>query len=321
MTNGKFIISLDFELHWGAAEKWDLATKKDYFDTTRKSIPQVLSLFEKYGIHATWATVGFLFAKNKQQLLDFLPKQRPSYDNKILSYYRLIDGNEVGESEIDDPYHYAPSLIAKILKTPGQELGTHTFCHYYCNEPGQNAAQFESDLQAAQALSKENFGVGLQSLVFPRNQFNPEYTEIARQNGIKVIRTNPDVWFWKSDSKLMALARAADTLFPISGSLTFTDAKPAVGKVLHLPASRFLRPYTEKEKIIRSLKLDRIKSEMESAAKHKKAYHLWWHPHNFGYSVTENLQDLELILQHYQKLNSQYGMLSQSMAEMYSSEI
>lgn len=68
--NGSLVISLDFELHWGAAEKWDLANKSDYFDVTRKSIPKVLSLFEKFDVHATWATVGFLFGKNREQLLD-----------------------------------------------------------------------------------------------------------------------------------------------------------------------------------------------------------------------------------------------------------
>src|SRR6476620_3667862 len=115
MKQGKFIISLDCELHWGIADVADIASKKDYFDATRKSIPTVLSLFEKYGIHATWATVGFLFAKNKAQLLSFSPKNRPAYLNQKLSYYNMIDNGEIGENETEDPYHYAPSLIEKIL--------------------------------------------------------------------------------------------------------------------------------------------------------------------------------------------------------------
>ena len=254
MDKGKFIISLDFELHWGAAERWDLKLKNEYFDTTRRSIPIVLSLFEKYDIHATWATVGFLFAKNKQQLLEFCPKERPTYKNNDLSYYNLIDNNEIGNNEKDDPYHYAASLIELILKTPNQDLGTHTFAHYYCNEKGQNKNQFDADLQAAQSLAKENFNVELKSLVLPRNQFNSEYINIAKKNGIKVIRSNPDVWFWKNTSKFIPLARAFDTLIPISKSLTFTEEKNKNNQVLFLPASRFFRPFTEKEKIIQVLK-------------------------------------------------------------------
>jgi len=317
MEKGKFVISLDFELHWGAAEKWNLNLKKDYFDATRKSIPVVLSLFEKYKIHATWATVGFLFAKNKQQLLHFLPKDRPSYANQNLSYYNLIDNHEVGEDENDDPYHYATSLISKILETPGQELGTHTFAHYYCNESGQNIRQFEADINAAQAIAKENFNVALQSLVFPRNQFNAAYIEVAFQNGIKVARSNPDVWFWKTQSKFAPIARAFDTLLPISKSLTFKENALKKDKMLLLPASRFFRPYTDKEKLIRNLKLTRIKNEMFYAAKNNAVYHLWWHPHNFGDNVTENLQDLEEILKWYQKLQADFGFSSRTMIEMY----
>ena len=318
MGKGKFVISLDFELHWGAAERWDLELKKDYFDTTRRIIPIVLCLFEKYDIHVTWATVGFLFAKNKQQLLSFCPKERPAYKNNELSYYNLIDSNEVGNDENDDPYHYASSLIELILKTPNQELGSHTFAHYYCNEEGQNKYQFEADLKAAQGLAKENFNVELKSLVFPRNQFNSEYIDIAKKNGIKVVRSNPDVWFWKSNSRLMPLARAFDTLMPISNSLTFVESKKKFNdEVLLLPASRFLRPYNENEKKIQSLKFDRIKNEMTFAAKKDRVYHLWWHPHNFGCSAEDNLIYLEMILKHFDDLKNEFGFQSSNMIEMF----
>lgn len=317
METGKFVISLDFELHWGAAELWDLTLMKSYFDATRQSIPEVLTLFQKYHIHATWATVGFLFAKNKEQLLAFSPKIKPTYTNEKLSAYLTIANGEIGFDEADDPYHYAPSLIQKIIDTPNQELGTHTFSHYYCNEPGQNVEQFDADLKAAQALSMENFGLELQSLVLPRNQFNPKYLEIAQKNGIKVVRSNPDVWFWKSDTKFSPLARAFDTLFSISGSLTYKQ-KERTNNTLRLhPASRFLRPYTHKERFIQKLKIGRIKSEMTTAAKHNRVYHLWWHPHNFGHSTQKNIAALEEILQHYEKLQQQYHFTSASMIEMY----
>lgn len=315
--NGKFIISLDFELHWGAAEKWDLQQMRGYFDATRQSIPGVLALFEKYGIRATWATVGFLFAKDKKQLLEFSPAGKPSYDNTNLSYYNLIANGQVGVDEADDPYHFAPSLIAQILKTPGQELATHTFAHYYCNEPGQTKAQFASDLQAAQALAKVNFDVALQSLVFPRNQFNADYLNIAKANGIKTVRSNPDVWFWKTESRLAPLARAFDTLFPISKTLTFDTQKLVNDGVLLLPASRFLRPFSAKEKLVQGIKIARIKAEMEHAAKNGRGYHLWWHPHNFGYSTAENIASLKEILKHYQNLQTEFGFESVSMIDMY----
>ena len=318
MGNGKFVLSLDFELHWGAVEKWDLKLEREYFESTRQGIPLILNLFNKFNIHATWATVGFLFAKNRGQLMEFSPKHKPSYINKILNYYDLIDSGKIGWDENEDPYHYAPSLISKIIETPNQELATHTFSHYYCNEPGQNINQFEADLKAAQNISKENFDIELQSLVFPRNQFNSEYLEIARRNGIKVVRSNPNVWFWRRTSKAMAFARAFDTLLPISGSLSFEEElKKNKSGLLLLPASRFLRPYSKKERYLQYFKFRRIKEEMTHAAKNNEIYHLWWHPHNFGNSLDVNMEYLEKILNHFEKLKKEFGFCSKSMIEMY----
>lgn len=55
---------------------------------------------------------------------------------------------------------------------------------------------------------------------------------------------------------------------------------------------------------------------MTYAAKNNRNYHLWWHPHNFGYSTNENLEMLEELLQHFQKLNKDFGFLSKTMLEM-----
>jgi peptidoglycan/xylan/chitin deacetylase (PgdA/CDA1 family) len=318
MDNGKFIISLDFELHWGAVEKYKINSRKEYFDITRKSIPKVLDLFKQYDIHATWATVGFLFAKNKKQLLEFLPEQRPSYVNKKLSYYFLIDNEEVGKNEDDDPYHFASSLIHRIINTPNQELASHTFSHYYCNEKGQKKEQFDADLNAVQKIAKENFNIELKSLVFPRNQLNKDYLAIVKKHGIKVVRSKPNVWFWNNSSSLMSLPRAFDTLTTISNTLTFQlDKSHRFDGLLLLPASRFLRPFSNKEKMIQKLKVKRIKKEMTTAAKNNRSYHLWWHPHNFGYFVDENMTYLEDILKHYKDLKEIYNFESNSMIEMY----
>ncbi len=221
MGKGKFIISLDFELHWGGAEKWSIEEKKSYFLNTVQFIPELLTLFKEDNIKCTWATVGFLFANNKTQLLDCSPDLIPSYHRKELSYYKIFP--QLGNDENEDPFHYASSLIQQIVNTPGQELASHTFAHYYCNESGQTVDQFDADLKAAQNIAKENFGMTLQSLVFPRNQFNKEYLQVASKNGFKIVRSNPNVWFWNKSFGIFCtpLFRALDTLMPISKSLCF----------------------------------------------------------------------------------------------------
>lgn len=312
---GNFIISLDFELHWGGAEIWNLEKMQSYFSNTRLVIPQILSLFEENEIRATWATVGFLFAKDKQQLDKFTPTNKPTYINQTLSSYNYFD--YVGNNEEKDPYHFAYSLIDKILKTKGQELSTHTFSHYYCNEEGQTTDQFEADLIAAQTISQENFKTHLLSIVFPRNQYNSSYLDVVSNQGIKIIRSNPNVWFWQNSyGKLTPILRALDTLFPISSSVSFqTNSLRRKNGIVELPASRFFRPYSEKEKLIQIMKMRRIKSEMTYAAENDKNYHLWWHPHNFGNYTDQNMNQLVEILDHFKVLKEKFGFSSKNMAD------
>ncbi len=133
----------------------------------------MLDLFEEFGIAATWATVGFLFAASCQELESFYPAVRPEYENPVLSPYQ----EPLGDGEEDDPFHFAPSLIEVICKRPRQEIGTHTFSHYYCLERGQTRAAFRADLKSAVAVARK-YGFLLRSIVFPRNQSNPDYAAL-----------------------------------------------------------------------------------------------------------------------------------------------
>ena len=54
----------------------------------RKVIPELLSLFDDFGISATWATVGFLFAQNLSELETYKPRVRPQYSDTSLDPYR-----------------------------------------------------------------------------------------------------------------------------------------------------------------------------------------------------------------------------------------
>jgi peptidoglycan/xylan/chitin deacetylase (PgdA/CDA1 family) len=63
---GIFTISLDFELHWGVFDKRDRQAREACYKNTLRAVPQMLELFAKYDVHVTWATVGSLFAANKQ---------------------------------------------------------------------------------------------------------------------------------------------------------------------------------------------------------------------------------------------------------------
>jgi hypothetical protein len=319
---GIFVISLDFELHWGGFEKWPLATYKKYFENTRAVIPQMLTHFVKHEVHVTWATVGMLFHRSKQALLANAPSQKPSYTLSSLSAYHYIDQYGLGENEASDPFHFAPSLIAQINDTPYQEVGTHTFAHYYCNERGQTVDEFKEDLRAAKRVAKD-YQVNLKSLVFPRNQFNDQYLKVCMEEGITSVRSNPLDWFWHIESAVgeslwKRLNRGLDAYFPIGKKNTFrlNNIPVTEGLPVCLPASRLLRPYNPKEFFLNALKIARIKSEMTRAAKQREVYHLWWHPHNFGNYPEQNMTGLIEILEHYDHCRSRWDMQSMSMSEI-----
>jgi peptidoglycan/xylan/chitin deacetylase (PgdA/CDA1 family) len=331
---GTFTISLDFELHWGGFEKWTLKTQDSrlktqdydqYFLNTRQVIPEMLNLFEKYEVHVTWATVGMLLHGSKNDLLSNAPTLQPTYKIQNLSAYHYINSKGIGENEASDPFHFAPTLVQQILKTPNQELGTHTFAHYYCNEDGQNVEQFRQDLKAAQRVAKM-YGQNLRSLVFPRNQFNDAYLKVCYEEGISSVRSNPLDWFWKIDSTLdeslwKRLNRGLDAYFPIGFKNTYplNSLKVRNGYPVCIPASRLLRPYNPKEFALNDFKIKRIQNEMTRAAKHNEVYHLWWHPHNFGKYPEQSLKGLKKILDHFSHCRSSWNMQSLNMGEITSS--
>ena len=315
---GALVISLDFELLWGIRDLGE-AGKRSKILLTRQVVPKLLDIFKKYDIHATWATVGFLFFESRNELLANLPKSLPAYSNKFLSPYDSISA-EIGVNESDDPLHYAPSLIREILAAPHQEVATHTFSHYYCLEDGQSPADFESDLQSAM-LAAEKYSQKIESIVFPRNQYADSYLDVCAQNGILAFRGNESVWFRRTSKReahrqwLRRLMRLLDAYVNISG----TNAYPLPVKTslpVNLPASRYLRSYSRRFRVFEPFRLNRILSAMTSAAQEGHIFHLWWHPEDFSGNIDDNLLFLEKILMKYEELQKKYGMQSLTMAEI-----
>lgn len=315
---GKLVISLDFELYWGVRDKLSLENYRANLLGVRQAIPALLKLFAEYNIHATWATVGFLFFENRAELLAGLPDLKPKYTNPALSNYEHIAA--IGPNEQEDLFHYAPSLIKMISAAPGQELATHTLSHYYCLEKGQTVDTFKADLGAALTVARRHDLI-LESLVFPRNQYNSQYVAASAEVGIKAYRGNPSSWLYQaSDDQGQSLPRRGlrllDSYLNLTGHHCYPlEASQATGP-RNIGASRFLRPYSRRLKALEPLRLRRITGGLTQAAKTGAVYHLWWHPHNFGINLAENLAFLRRILEHYARLQEKYGMESLSMGEM-----
>ena len=315
MSKGIFTISLDFELFWGVRDHRTLENYGENIRNVHHVVPRLLELFSKYNVHCTWATVGFLFFNEKKEMMSYLPVQRPTYEKKDYDPYPYLEQNE-----LEKIYHFAPALIEQIRRIPGQEIGTHTFSHFYTLEKNTTIGQFQSDLRAAIAIAKEK-GIEIKSIVFPRNQYSDEHIKTCLQEGIKIYRGNALSGVYKPTSReneklFRKGTRFADAYINITGH--HCHAIPAVSEIINLPASRFLRPYDPKFKMFDGLKLRRIKQGIKFAAKHGLIYQLWWHPHNFGKYMDENFKFLEQILEYYHQLNREGKIESQNLLEIYS---
>lgn len=313
---GIFTISLDFELHWGVFDKRSIESRLTCYNNTLKLIPQMLQMFDEYNVHATWATVGSLFAKNESEWNSFKPLDEPVYVAEKYSAYKWV--NTHGLQHADS--FFAPELINTISSYKGQEIGTHTFSHYYCLEEVKHEA-FAADLEAAKKAAAK-FNIDIKSLVFPRNQFDKQALKTCFDKDIKVVRINPDIWFWKSISNedtsiARKLFRTGDAYLSLSkrNSYPLSAVKQIANEPLQIAASRFLRPWSPRFDIMNKLSLKRVLSELTIAAKKQEVYHLWWHPENFGDHPEQNLERLQQILKRYTLCNERYEMTSWNMKE------
>lgn len=316
-TPGALVISLDFELHWGRPElPLSDAGVRARFLRTRDVIPAILRVFTAFDVAATWATVGRLFAHSTSEIEEIRPRQVPSYRS-----VHGADSIRTGTSENDDPFHFAPSLIEHIRNTPRQEIGTHTFDHFYCLEAGQSKQDFAADLASAREIARRR-GITLSAIAFPRNQVNNDYRSVLMDMGITCYRGNPPGIWQASDtaSSRMPVRRAlrfVDSAVQWSGRkcATWQDVVESDG-LANVRATSFLRPFDARLGRAEEFRLRRILSTLEAAARSGTIVHLWWHPHNFAADPTRNLDCLQRILSVFARCRTGTGMVSLTMSEL-----
>lgn len=314
-----FVISLDFELCWGLIEKENL---KGYARSNVQNvaivIDKILELFNKYGVKSTFATVGLLMCSDKEEAVRYFPAMKPTYENSALSPYGVFF-DHINPSE--NNLFFASSLVERLKTYKSVEIATHTFCHYYCWEKGQTLKQFEDDIRSAKKLATSK-GINLTSIIFPRNNVSDDYLRVCWENGIVSYRGNARRFFSKPNGKLdlyrNRILRLIDAYLPFGEMNTYSkdDLLHRDGLPFNIPASRFFRPYSKTLSFIEPLKIKRIKSEIRYAAKNGELYHLWWHPHNFGSNLSENLKNLEDVLKEFSSCKERYGMESYTMSEL-----
>lgn len=313
---GRFVISLDFELQYGIEDKKNIEKYRNNIIGGRSAIINILSLFEQYKIHATWAVVGMMFNENLSEWILNKPRYIPKYKEPIESIYDHTE--RVGEDEKSDPLHYGLSLISKIADTPNQEIASHTYSHFYCNEDGANEDDFLDDIKKAIYVTESKIGKKPSSIVFPRNQINDKYIKLLNLEGFKVYRgCQKNILYRESSNNIIIRGlRLIDAYTGISGYKTYYMKEVFEKGIYNVKASSMLRPYNLKFSFLEPFKINTIKRAMLYAAKKGQIYHLWWHPHNMGINTAENIKQLQKILSYFEFLNKEYGMVSNTMKEI-----
>ncbi|MCH2110786.1 MAG: polysaccharide deacetylase family protein [Polyangiaceae bacterium] len=313
---GTLLISLDLELLWGFRDVSVLDRRAQRMKEAPQAALALLELFKKYDIHATWATVGLLHSAHPQHALSYANKLDP---NSSLKTLRLLEELKQSDSERHALY-FAPELLHEIKKTRGQEIASHSFCHFDALDRGHHPKGFEADLQVAREIAKAQ-GIHLGSYVFAFNRINSEYLSLLKHNGFNSYRGTEKSWAYRAlkDPLLVPaqrLYRLVDAHLNLSGFHNYQLLQPRDGEPLNLPASRFLRPITSINRPFQRLRMRRIHQALENAARSNKIFHLWWHPHNFSENLEANLEMLTEVLRQFKKLEKSYQIRSMNMSEL-----
>jgi peptidoglycan/xylan/chitin deacetylase (PgdA/CDA1 family) len=321
MHHGALVISLDFELHWGVRDHRPLdAAERRRLLSARDTVPGILQVFREFSVRATWATVGLLFAASREEAQHFRPRHMPKYQQAELDPY----AENLGRDESDDPFHFAPSLIRAIAQEPGQEIGSHSYSHYYSLEAGQGSQEFAADLASAQQIAA-GAGHHLRSYVFPRNQVRANYLPLLAKAGFDSYRgTEPvaakaPVTYSQQRRPWLRALRLLDAYTNVYGPQTV--AWPQGKHPFPVDASRYLRPYSSKLRGLESARLQRIAAAMRSATLEKRIFHLWWHPEDFAGNPARNLDFLSQVLRIFDGLRRQHDMRSLSMSDVVGQDV
>ena len=311
-SKSSFVISLDFELFWGVIKSRSINNYQSNVSNVSDVIPSILNVFHEYEIRATWATVGAILCEDFNHWEDLIHRY----------YYKssIFENKDIKLSIKKNPHlFFSNHLVKLILNSLGQELASHTFGHYEHENKVGFVQNFKKDMALCNMIMNDNHIIP-KSLVFPRNIINKMLIGTLSELDIKVFRGNQNHFLYRGGD-IVPFGIIGKGLRYLDSSLNVSGLNPQKfsfdNGIINLPSSYFLRPIVSgnSKNTLNLLRLKRIKGQMSQAAKTNSLFHLWWHPHNFGSDLNENIYFLKQILDHFVDLNSEYGMVSMNMQD------
>ena len=309
LERGAFLVSIDTEMAWGSVHYPDISQHYTY-QREREFIQDLLALFEKYEIRATWAVVGHLF-------LDQCQAENGRKHSEILrAPYSWLEGDWFDHDPCtnaqQDPMWYGGDVVAAIraCRVP-QEIGSHAFSHLIVGDPDCTAESFDSELRACRRVA-EPLGIELKSFVFPRNQMG--HFDVLASNGFRTYRGPTPPRFGRGPKPFRLARRFLDE----AGVL---PAAPVLPQHRHglwdLPATYFYGSNSRHWRLLPAgVMAQRVRRDLSRAARQKGLVHLWFHPQNLTPRPDRALKGLELIFQKVARLRQQGKLDNPTMGEL-----
>jgi peptidoglycan/xylan/chitin deacetylase (PgdA/CDA1 family) len=177
-TKTALLISADLELAWAwryaIMHPHPLVLAQQKAEQTRRNMPLLLDLFDRYNVPVTWGVVGHLFLEGCERVGGRAHPDLPRPAYFANEHWRYINGDWYDADPCSDfrcdPAWYAPDLIQAILSAKVKhEIACHTFSHIDCSDEHCPPEVMDAELGECQRLARR-CGVELRSFVFPGNR-------------------------------------------------------------------------------------------------------------------------------------------------------
>lgn len=289
INHGLFTISIDLELAWGICDKPIQPHDRKMIGLEREIVQQILSLFSKYDISATWAVVGHLLLTECSLEGETV---HPEIERPIAKNLKR-DWFFQHPNDRNDLAWYGRDIIEWIQKaSPAQDIGSHSFAHVIYDEKKTHYAAIESDIKTAKHIHDAS-GLPFEAFVFPRNVVGQ--INLLGEAGVKVYRGNSHRWYHavvpRPFQRLLNLLHFLLAVCPPT-----VTPKADVNGIVNIPDSMLLLSQKGVRRLASRNLIRMGKAGLDRAAKRNEIFHLWFHPSNFAYHTESQFRILEFIL-------------------------
>lgn len=307
LQKGVFCISIDTEMLWGRHDLF----YQPFIERTNKErqvIKDLLNLFEKYQISATWAIVGHLF------LNECSPKSGKIHPEINRPNFPWISGDWLKHDPKTNinkaPQWYGKDIVQLLKSHHSQEIGSHSFSHMIFGNKGCSYKCAESEIRTCVKLANEN-KIKLESFVFPRNSIG--HLGILNKYHFKSYR-GPDSYPFKTNNPLGKLLMLIDLLLLIP----HTSNPQINNNLLEIPGNMYFLSTRGRRKFLpRKIRSLKAKSSLKQASKNNKVFHLWFHPTDLVDNPSLLLNQLEEVILYAKKLEAAGKIEIKNMSQIY----